>query len=130
LEAASSYLRERSAVDETTGCWLWRRSVSSNGYGNAYFDKKYILAHRLSYQTFIGPLTPGLQVDHLCRNRLCVNPEHLEEVSQQMNIRRQFDGVEDLSLCPRGHDRAFSKTDRRGYLVCSICMQKYRRVRR
>jgi len=121
MQDASSYLRERATVDQETGCWNWGRSFSSNGYGNAYFNKKYILAHRLSYMAHKGPLIPEQQIDHLCRNKACINPDHLEQVSQQMNIRRAFGGVEDLSLCPKGHDRAFSHLDKRGSLVCRLC---------
>jgi len=71
-----------------TGCWLWMRGTTSNGYGAMAFEGRSRLAHRLSYELLVGPVPDGLQIDHLCRTRLCVNPDHLEPVTQRENILR------------------------------------------
>lgn len=74
----------RIIVDES-GCWLWVGCVKSNGYGWVNTGQKSMYAHRVSYELFIGPIPSGLQLDHLCRVRHCVNPEHLEPVTARTN---------------------------------------------
>lgn len=66
-------------------CWLWGSTVADTGYGRIGTD--YV--HRIAHEEYIGPIPDGYQVDHLCRVRLCVNPEHLEAVTQQENLRRE-----------------------------------------
>ena len=68
-----------------TGCWLWMRAGHSAGYGKTGRGE---YAHRVSYETMRGPISPELEIDHLCRVRCCVNPDHLEVVSQRVNILR------------------------------------------
>jgi hypothetical protein len=75
-------------VDETTGCWHWQRSKDTYGYGHLWVDGRIQLAHRWSYMTNRGPIPEGLELDHLCRNRACINPDHLEPVSHAQNVRR------------------------------------------
>ena len=71
--------------DPSSGCWLWRHQISNSGYGRIMLrgnDGSYMeSAHRASYSAFIAPLADGAQVRQTCGNRLCVNPEHLELVS-------------------------------------------------
>jgi hypothetical protein len=72
-------------VTSTDDCWLWDGAKNSDGYGSMRIDGKTIEAHRLSYTYFNGPLVVGLEIDHLCRVRNCVNPNHLEQITKQEN---------------------------------------------
>lgn len=90
IEAGDTRLPERfwrRVQEQEGGCWLWVGTVD-RGYGLLSVDGKTVRAHRYSYETLVGPIPDGLQIDHLCRNRGCVNPAHLEPVTQVENIRR------------------------------------------
>lgn len=88
------------------GCWAWKGSRRDSGYGELERGGKRIMAHRFFYEFFKGKIREGLQIDHLCRNRACVNPDHLEAVSQRINVLRGY-GVGGLNVrktqCPNGH---------------------------
>lgn len=75
-------------IRKTESCWLWTGSVATNGYGRVRDSDREVQAHRAVYQLLVGPIPDGLQVDHLCRVRNCVNPAHLEAVTQRENIPR------------------------------------------
>ena len=70
------------------GCWLWTKSIDYGGYGRIGQRGVNARAHRVSYEHFVGPIPDGLSLDHLCRNRRCVNPDHLEPVTGSENTRR------------------------------------------
>lgn len=78
----------RKMVRRPDGCWIWTGATNDGGYGQLRADDRVQYAHRLAYETFVGPIPDGLQIDHLCRTRLCVNPAHLEPVTQRENILR------------------------------------------
>lgn len=82
--------RPEYIIDESSGCWNWNRSVSSNGYGMVQRTEggRAMVAHRYIYIRERGPIPDGLQLDHLCRNKRCVNPDHLEPVTQATNTQR------------------------------------------
>ena len=69
-------------------CWVWTAAKSSKGYGSIKLDGKVQVAHRVAYETLVGPIPDGLHIDHLCRNRACVNPDHMERVSRSTNSTR------------------------------------------
>jgi hypothetical protein len=73
-------------IDEVTGCWIWQRAKDQNGYGMIGANGKR--AHRAYYEANKGPISEGMQLDHLCRNHSCVNPDHLEPVTNSENQRR------------------------------------------
>lgn len=81
-------------LDCNTGCWLWSGSIAKNGYGR--IGPK--LAHRVMYERIVGDIMSHLEIDHLCNNKSCVNPMHLEQVTHLQNMQRTKSG-----LCRRGH---------------------------
>jgi hypothetical protein len=86
-------LEERfwAKVEKTGGCWWWRGALFPNGYGSfKEFPRPGIchLPHRFAYERLVGPIPEGLDLDHLCRNRTCVNPAHLEPVTRRENLLR------------------------------------------
>ena len=76
------------AVDLSTGCWIWQQSTSFNGYGQVWHEGRLQRAHRVFYQLYVGPIPDGLQIDHKCVNKLCVNPDHLAAVTALENVHR------------------------------------------
>lgn len=78
-------------VDAETGCWIWQRARDGKGYGlTKCGGRKNCRAHRISYERHRGPIPEGMDLDHLCRNPPCVNPDHLEPVTHAENIRRGY----------------------------------------
>jgi hypothetical protein len=75
-------------TEPNTGCWLWVGHFRSNGYGEIKRQGIRLGAHRVSHELHIGAIPDGLVVDHLCRVKSCVNPDHLEAVTQQVNVLR------------------------------------------
>lgn len=70
------------------GCWEWTGCTNGLGYGQVSVDKKMRYVHRVAYELLVGPLVPGMEIDHLCRVRGCLNPEHLEPVTHRQNTLR------------------------------------------
>ena len=88
------------------GCWLWQGAITDRGYGCfRNREGKYRGAHRFSYEEHVGPIPDGLVLDHLCRVRNCVNPDHLEPVTAKTNSQRGLGGRNNAvkTHCPAGH---------------------------
>ena len=75
-------------VNKTATCWGWTACLNSNGYGMFKVAGRTVCAHRFAYELLVGPIPEGLVTDHLCRNRSCVNPGHLEPVTNAVNVLR------------------------------------------
>jgi hypothetical protein len=76
-------------VVDATGCWIWQGTPAKTGYGRMSVGDRLQYVHRLSYEQHVGPVPDGLTIDHLCRVRLCCNPEHLEPATREENTRRE-----------------------------------------
>lgn len=87
IEILMSRFMEKAAFIDPDDCWVWIGS-SPRGYGQFWNGAKVVRAHRWIYETLIEPVPAGLVLDHLCRNTYCVNPTHLEPVTQQVNTLR------------------------------------------
>ena len=72
----------------TDGCWEWEGAKTNNGHASFWFDGHSVMAHRFAYELMVGPVPDGLVMDHACRNRACVRPDHVEPVTQSENVIR------------------------------------------
>lgn len=119
-------------VDAAGPCWIWKAAKDGNGYGLFRVDKGHIhRAHRFAYEFLVGPIPDGLVLDHLCRNQACVNPDHLEPVTNDENCRRGIG--RDVSQgrrnhCINGHDFTEENTyiNPKGAKVCRTCSDRSR----
>lgn len=120
-------------ITVTGFCWLWEGYVSKEGYGYSTFEGKGRIAHRHVYELLVGPIPKGLQLDHLCRVRNCVNPDHLEPVTPRENLMRGFTHARSNSEkthCAQGHEyneanTYYDKTQR----SCKACKINRQRAR-
>lgn len=129
--------------EPNSGCWLWTGICDIDGYGKINIRHRQRKAHRVAYEEVVGPIPIGLELDHLCRVRCCVNPKHLEPVTHLENMRRAVwpekrgpNGWDIGSLwrskenCPQGHsysgDNLYisppNKREPNGARHCRICM--------
>lgn len=107
-------------------CWTWKGCLSTKGYAQVRINNRLWTVHRLAYEMLVGPIPPGLVVDHLCRNRACCNPVHLEPVTSRENTLRGE--VSRRTHCPQGHAYTAENTYRwRTYRYCRQCHGVYSR---
>ncbi len=119
--------------EPNTGCWLWTAYTDRDGYG--YFGisrTRIVKAHRWSYEHFVGPIPAGLVIDHICRQPSCVNWQHLEPVTQRINVLRGSSHMAKQARrthCIHGH--AFTSENTRmwrGHRKCRLCDRLRSRV--
>lgn len=131
---------EKVEMVTESGCWIWVGCCDSNGYGNLSKGVKVVegyrknyYAHRVAYELYKGSIPEGLDIDHLCRVRCCVNPDHLEAVCRKENVMRgnspsNFNSIK--MHCIRGHrlegDNLFFDCD--GYRQCRTCSRMRKRL--
>lgn len=127
--------RLRLDIQPETGCWNWTGYRNRNGYGQFYFNGRQRPAHCYAWEVKNGPVPYGTEIDHLCRNRACVNPDHLEAVPHRENILR---GVGPIVVnatkthCVHGHEFTpeNTMTYRRGNSLRRYCRTCRRRLQR
>lgn len=116
-----------------SGCIEWIAGLTAAGYGSLCLSpdegSRHVLAHRWSYEHHIGPIPEGLSIDHLCRNTVCVNPEHLEPVTQKENVLRGTSWTArnaKKTSCPKGHPLQGANLYRNpnsGHRKCRTCQR-------
>lgn len=122
------------AKTQPTDCLVWTGAVNTKGYPCFAIDGVSQLAHRLAYEDARGPIPEGYTIDHKCRVRSCVNPDHLEAVTVAENLRRArvAGGLQLGGECASGHemDEANTYHHPRGHLECRQCRREKNRSRR
>lgn len=127
--------RFMSHIDKTDNCWIWKAYKNPKGYGRFTVSAgNIVMAHRFSYQIHIGSIPEGLVLDHLCENKSCVNPSHLEPVTNKENLIRGKVGEKNAkhhkskTHCKNGHEyteknTAYWNRKTRGVLTrrCLVC---------
>lgn len=127
-------------TDRSGECWLWLGRLNYKGYGQMTVRKRSLAAHRVSYEAFVGPIPDGLEIDHLCRVRRCVNPQHLEAVTRSVNMQRavaatgtvagkRVGGIHLGEKCSNGHvvDKG-NVAERGGLIRCLTCRREGNRL--
>ena len=128
-----------SKVKKTTDCWLWEGALRK-GYGEIAIGRRgdgMMQTHRLAYLTLVGDIPDGLELDHLCRVRHCVNPDHLEAVTRAVNVQRGLiPGIMSargraITHCIKGHEYTKANTYLRpeGNRRCRICQRQWSKNR-
>lgn len=134
-DALPERIASKIQIDES-GCWCWIASQNKSGYALLRWNGSTRRAHRVVYQLLVGEIPAGLQLDHLCRVRHCVNPAHLEPVTQRENLLRG-DTIPakhaTKTHCPKGHplagDNLVCWRLQRGQRDCLTCHREYQRER-
>ena len=129
--------RFMSKVEETNNCWIWNACKNKLGYGLFSVNRKSTPAHRISFLIFKGVIPINLELDHLCRNPSCVNPEHLEAVTHTENNRRGvgWSGLKARQThCKYGHELSGNNlrikiVNNKKHRQCRICHRRWQKER-
>lgn len=118
--------------EPNTGCWLWTGALDTGGYGRFNIGGEVLdCAHRVSFKLFKGKIPDGYDIDHLCRVRCCVNPDHLEAVTRRENLRRSSIVSSTIKAnqthCIYGHEFTASNVwlNAKGHRVCKKCKNRH-----
>ena len=129
-ETTTERLARKAVRDPATGCLIWRGTVTPKGYGRVCVAGRQRYAHRVAYELAVQPIADGLVLDHLCRNRACIEPTHLEPVTNRENLARGT-ALNAASIaafpdgrCGRGHALGPRRDE------CLTCRAETDRVRR
>lgn len=128
-------IEAKICYEPMSGCWLWTAGQDGHGYGAAWWRGRMRKAHAVIHEILIGDIPEGLEHDHLCRNRICCNPWHIEAVTHAENSRRGDNGkyLKERTHCPRGHEyavEAYEVPSRPGARYCQGCNRERSRERR
>lgn len=121
---------ERHTTPGPANCWLWTGATDRHGYGHIKVKGRLLRAHRVSYETHVGPIPDDKQIDHLCRVRHCINPAHLEPVTGRVNTMRSPIAPAAINArktsCNSGHRLAGSNlyVSKAGYRYCRECRRQ------
>lgn len=123
-------------VDRSGGpssCWIWNGALQGGGYGHLGMPGgRWVMAHRLAYELLVGPIPAGLVLDHLCRTPRCVNPAHLEPVTNRENLLRSPLNRRYRTHCPHGHAYTPENTwtNNKNQRYCRTCRNAQMKARR
>lgn len=129
-------LEERTLHIPECSCWIWDGTLDKDGYGKLNIHGKNHMAHRVSYEIFIGQIPEKKVIDHLCRNRCCVNPRHMEVVTSRENTVRGVCHHRQQTHCDHGHlfDLKNTHVTKMGVRHCRTCdaarQRRYRAAKR
>lgn len=123
-----------TAPEPNSGCWLWTGAVNPHGYAKIRIDGTDWLGHRLAYELFVGPIPRGLELDHKCRVRSCINPDHMEPVTGRENILRgESVSAQNARKTHCNHGHKFMPENTyvypNGHRVCRACKRRIDRTR-
>jgi hypothetical protein len=133
-EQISRFWSKVVVPDQQSLCWNWASTLTSTGYGRASIGtgKREYRAHRIAYELLVGPIPDGHHIDHLCRNRRCVNPAHMQPVAPRVNVLRGV-GITAQNAakthCKRGHEFTVANTCvSNGQRICRTCKREAMRA--
>ena len=129
FSALPERIQSKTRINWKTGCWLWMHRCDSSGYGTIRFEGKTWSSHRLCYELLIGPIPKDREIDHLCRVRNCINPAHMELVTDRENaLRGNRNQFYKKTHCIHGHkfspENTYHPPKRPMQRHCRICINE------